>query len=126
MTTIIVRMLSSLVAAMFAAHLIVRSRTWIESIPSAQAHLEAILLGVFSGFLIASLVSLIKSILSRVLVSTRDEVLVAHLPRLINEGDERHHPVDMFLSHVQPPEGLRREYSLVDTFEIEMQEEMVG
>jgi hypothetical protein len=125
MTALIVRVLSSLVSATFAAHLIVRSRIWYEGVPSAQVHLEAVLLGVFSGLLIASIVSLIKLLLSGFLVSTQSEILFAHLSQLSNEGDE-HHPGDMFHSQIQPREDLRREYSLVDTLEIEMQKEMVG
>jgi hypothetical protein len=125
MTAFILRLFSSLGAGMLAAHLIARSRAWFKAVPSAQAHLEAILLGIISGLLIVSLASLIKLILGRFLVSTRNEVIVAHSPRFINEGDEHHHPGDMFYSKDQSPEDRRREYSLVDMFEIEMHEEMV-
>lgn len=125
MTTLIVRVLSSLAAAIFTAHFVVRSRTWFEG-PSDGAHLEVVLLGLFSGMLIASLVSLIKLILSRFLVSTRSEVLVAPLPQLINEGDEHRRAGEMLHSQIQCQEDLRREYFLVDTFESEMQEEKVG
>lgn len=125
MTAFVLRLFSSLVAVMLAAHLIAGSRAWFEAVPSAQAHLEAILLGVLSGLLIVSFVSLIKLIMSRFLVSTRKEVIVAHSPRFINEGDEHHHPGDMFYSQEQSPEDRRRKYFLVDKFEIEMHEEMV-
>jgi hypothetical protein len=125
MTAPILRIFSSLVAAILAAHLFARSRTWFEGVTSAQAHLEAILLGVLSGLLIVSLASLIKLILRRFLVSTRNEIIVAQSPRSINESDEYDHLGDMFFSQVQSPEERRREYVLVDTSEIEMQEEMV-
>jgi hypothetical protein len=125
MTALILRVFSSLVAAMLAAQLIARSRTWFEGVPSAQAHLEAVLLGVLSGLLIVSLASLIKLILRRFLVSTRNEVIVAQSPRFINESDEHDHLRDMFFSQVQSPEDRRRKYFLEDTFEMEMHEEMV-
>lgn len=125
MTAFVLRLFSSLVAVMLAAHLITRSRAWFEAVPSAQAHLEAILLGVLSGLLIVSFASLIKLILGRFLASTRNEVIVAQSPRFINEGDEHHHPGDMFYSQDQRPEDRRRKYFLVDKFEIEMHEETV-
>ena len=125
MTAFILRLFSSLAAAMLAAHLFARSRAWFEAVPSVQAHLEAILSGVLSGLLIVSLASLIKLILGRFLVSTRNEVMVAQSTRFITESDEHHHPGDMFYSQDQSPEDRRRKYFLVDTFEIEMHEEMV-
>ncbi|HEY46520.1 MAG: hypothetical protein AMJ88_07130 [Anaerolineae bacterium SM23_ 63] len=123
MTALILRVFSCLVAVMLAVNLIARSRTWYEAVPSSQAHLEAALLGVLSGLLIASLGSLIKLILRRFLVSTRNEVIVTHSHRLINESDE-HHPGDMFCSQVKNPDDQRRKYFFVDTFEFEMHEEM--
>jgi hypothetical protein len=110
---------------MLAAYLIVRSRTWFEGVLNSQANLEAILLGVLSGLLIASLASLIKMILRRFLLPTRNEVIVAHLPRVINESDEHHHSRDMFNSQIQSPEDRRRKYIVVDAFEIELHEEIV-
>ena len=124
MTAFILRLFSSLIASMLAAHLIVRSRTWFESAPSAQAHLEAILLGVLSGMLIASLASLIKLILRMFLISTQNEVIVAHSSIVINESDEHHDSGHIFNSQVQSHEDRRRKYILVDAFEIEMHEEM--
>ena len=118
------RTFSNLIAAILAAHLLVRSRTWFEGVSNAQAHLEAVLLGVLSGLLIVSLVSLIKLILGRFLLSTREEVHVAHFPRYISESDEPHHPGD-FYSQVESPADLRRKFFVVDTLEIEMHEEMV-
>lgn len=124
MMAFILRLFSGLIASMLAAHLIVRSRTWFEGPSSGQVHLEAILLGVLSGLLIVSLTSLIKLMLRRFLLSTRNEVIVAHLPKVINESDEQHHSGD-FYSQIQSPEGRRRKYILVDAFEIELHEEMV-
>jgi hypothetical protein len=124
MTALNLRMFSNLAAAMLAADLIARNRTWFEGVPSAQDHLEAVLWGVLSGLLIASLASLIKLILGRFLVSTRNEVIVAHSPGIINESDE-HHPGDMVYSQIQRHDDRRREYFLVDTFEAELYEEMV-
>lgn len=124
MTAFILRLISSLVTATLVAHLIARIRTWFEEIPSAQLPLEAVLLGVLSGLLIVSLASLIKLVLGRFLASTRNEVIVAHSPRFIHEVDE-HHLEGMTYSQDQTPEDGRREYSLVNTLEFELHEEMV-
>ena len=124
MTTFIPRLISSLVTATLTAYLIARIRTWFEGIPSAQVPLEAVLLGVLSGLLIVSLASLLKLVLGRFLVSTRNEVIVAHSPRFIHEVDE-HHSEGMTYLQDQTPEDRRREYSLVDTLEYELHKEMV-
>ncbi len=124
MTALLLRTFTCLVVAILTADLIARSQTWFEGVPSSQAHLEAVTLGVLSGLLIASIGSLIKLILRRFLFSTRNEITVAQSPMFIHGNDEQHHPGDMFFSRDQRPEDRRRNYSLVNRVEIEMHEEV--
>jgi hypothetical protein len=124
MMAFIPRLISTLTAATLSANLIARIQTWFEGTPSARGNLEAILLGVLLGLLIASLTSLIKLVLGKFLASTRNEVMVAQSPWFIHEVDE-HLSEGMFDSQNKSPEDRRRTYLLVDTHEIELHEEMV-
>jgi hypothetical protein len=126
MTRSLLRTFGGLVITAFVVHLIVRNGTWFEGDTNDHAQVKAVMFGFFSGFLIVSLVSLIKSAMGWFVAATRVEILTARLYRFRGESDEKDPLWDPFLSKVECLEDRRRTYRLVDALsEIEMYEEMV-